>query len=66
MASQVPQHEDAIAEFRRMLPAQCATARAIDRREPWERIAEHAVDDGYVEFADELGKFIEVCLRRGA
>lgn len=66
MTSLILQHEDAIARFRRMLPAHCATAQAIDRREPWEQIARHAVDDGYVEFAGEFGRFIEVCLRRGA
>lgn len=53
-----------ISDFRRMLPADSATAQAIDRHEPWERIALNAVDDGYIEFANELGTFIEVCLRR--
>ena len=56
--------EDVISEFRRMLPPQSATARAIDGRETWERIALNAVDDGYIEFANELGRFIEVCVRR--
>jgi hypothetical protein len=56
--------EQVITEFRQMLPAESATARAIDRQEPWERIACNAVDDGYIEFANELGSFIEVCLRR--
>src|SRR5262249_44280579 len=31
--------EELIAEFRQMLPAQCETAQAIDRQEPFERIA---------------------------
>jgi hypothetical protein len=66
MERAILQHKNAIAIFRKMLPAHCATARAIDRREPWEQIAQSAVDDGYVEFAQELGRFIEVCLRRGA
>jgi len=57
--------EQVISEFRDMLPEQCATAQAIDRREPWETIALNAVDDGYIEFANDLGSFIEVCLRRG-
>lgn len=56
--------EQAIKEFRRMLPAGTATAKAIDRNEPLERIAVNAVDDGYIEFAHELGNFVEVCLRR--
>ena len=58
--------EEAVAEFRKILPADTATAQAIDRREPWEQIAMRAVDDGYVEFANELGAFLEVCLRRSA
>ena len=58
--------EEIIAEFRRILPTETATAQAIDRRESWERIAMRAVDDGYIDFANELGSFIEVCLRRSA
>jgi hypothetical protein len=58
--------EDVIGEFRRMLPGESATARAIDEREPWENIAMRAVDDGYIEFANELGTFIEVCVRRSS
>ena len=56
--------EQAVNEFRQMLPAATATAQAIDRGEPWERIALNAVDDGYIEFASELSTFLEVCLRR--
>jgi hypothetical protein len=52
-----------IREFRQMLPAETATARAIDRGAPWELIAISAIDDGYLDGADELEKFIEVCLR---
>jgi hypothetical protein len=66
MARAILQYENEIARFRQLLPAQCATAQAIDRRERWERIAQCAVDDGYLEFAEELGRFIEVCLRHGA
>ena len=58
--------EHAISEFRQMLPAETATAKAIDRHEPWERIALNAVDDGYIEFANDLGTFIEVCVRRNS
>ena len=58
--------EQVIHAFREMLPAESATAQAIDRQEPWERIALKAVDDGYIEFANELGTFIEVCVRRSS
>ena len=58
--------EQAIADFRRILPAETATAQAIDRHESWECIAMRAVDDGYIEFANELGLFLEICLRRSA
>jgi len=53
-----------VAEFRQMLPAETATAQAIDRGEPWERIAITAVNDGYIEVANELEQLIEACLRR--
>ena len=56
--------EQAVSEFRRMLPAATATAQAIDRGEPWERIAMNAVNDGYIESASELSTFLEICLRR--
>ena len=56
--------EEAINEFRKMLPDEALTAGAIDRHDPWECIALNAVDDGYIEFANELGTFIEACLRR--
>jgi len=39
-----------VAEFREMLPAQSETAQAID--------------DGYIEFAYEFSRFMEICLRR--
>jgi hypothetical protein len=56
--------EELIAEFREMLPDQCGTAQAIDRKEPWEQIALKAVEDGYIELADQFDKFVEICLRR--
>lgn len=58
--------EERIAEFRRMLPPQSGTAQAIDRREPFEKIALRAIEDGYVEFSHEFTQFMETCLRRGA
>jgi hypothetical protein len=57
--------EELITEFRRMLPAQSSTAQAIDQGEPWERIALKAVEDGYIEVADQFNRFMEACLRRG-
>jgi hypothetical protein len=60
----VPRLQDLIAEFREMLPDQCATAQAIDQNEPWELIALKAVEDGYIELAAEFSGFMEVCLRR--
>ena len=56
--------EQVVSEFRQMLPDASATARAIDRGEPWQCIALNAVADGYIEFAEELGAFLEACLRR--
>jgi len=58
--------EDLIAEFRQMLPPQCETAQAIDRQEPFEKIALKAIEDGYIEFSQQFTQFIETCLRRSA
>jgi hypothetical protein len=57
--------EELIAEFRQMLPAQCETAKAIDRQEPFESIARKAIEDGYIEFSQQFTRFMEICLRRG-
>ena len=65
-ASQDDGLQDLIAEFREMLPGQSATAQAIDRNEPWEQIALKAVEDGYIELADQFDGFVEVCLCRAA
>ncbi len=64
MPQTVSRSDEVITEFRQMLPARCATAQAIDRHEPWERIASTAVDDGYIESAGELETFIDVCVHR--
>ena len=56
--------KEAITELRHMLPTNTATAQAIDQHEPWERIAVMAIDDGYIESADEFVRFVEACLRR--
>jgi hypothetical protein len=47
-----------------MLPSQSKTAQAIDRRDPFEEIAHKAIDEGYIQFVDQFGKFMEICLRR--
>jgi len=57
--------EELISEFRQMLPAQCETAKAIDRQEPFESIATKAMEDGYIEFSQNFTQFMEICLRRG-
>jgi len=49
-----------------MLPAECATAQAIDQGEPWERVALSAMEDGYIEVVDQFDSFVEICLGREA
>ena len=56
--------EQAVNDFRQMLPATSATAQAIDHGESWQRIVLDAINDGYIEFANELSEFLEACLRR--
>jgi hypothetical protein len=58
--------EELLVEFRQMLPAQCETAQAIDRQEPFESNALKAIEDGYIEFSQQFTQFIETCLRRNA
>ena len=64
MGQDVSGLEELLAELRPTLPAQSRTAQAIDRQEPFERIAFKAIDDGYLEFADRLNRFMEIRLRR--
>ena len=64
MTQTVSHFEEVITQLRHMLPTNTATAQAIDQHEPWERIAMRAIDDGYVENADEFVRFVEACLRR--
>ena len=64
MTQTVPHLEEVITQLRHMLPTDMATARAIDRREPWEQIATKAIADGYIESADEFVRFVEACVRR--
>ena len=56
--------EEFVAEFRLKLPAQSKTAQAIDQKDPFEKIAFKAIDEGYVEFVDQFSNFMEICLRR--
>ena len=65
MTQTVPDFEEVITQFRQMLPKKTATAQAIDEDEPWDRIAMKAVEDGYIEIADEFVRFVEVCVRHG-
>ncbi len=65
MAQIVSHFDEVITQLREMLPADTATAQAIDQHEPWERIAMKAIDDGYVESAGEFVRFVEACVRRG-
>lgn len=55
--------EEAIRQIRQILPADSATAQSIDQHEPWELIATKAIDDGYIDSAQELARFVEACLR---
>jgi hypothetical protein len=62
MARIVSNYDEFITQLRQMLPTDTATAQAIDRNEPWDRIAMKAIDDGYVESADEFVRFVEACV----
>jgi hypothetical protein len=64
MTQTAQQFEEVIALLRHMLPADTATAQAIDQHEPWEQIAMKAINDGYIECADEFVSFVEACVRR--
>ena len=56
--------DEIIAQLRQMLPTDTATAHAIDQHEPWEQVAVKAIEDGYIEVADEFVRFVEACVRR--
>ena len=58
--------EISLAELRKILPAETATAQAIDRHESLEHIALRAVDDGYIDNASDLGEFVSICLKGSA
>jgi hypothetical protein len=61
MASQI---EEVLSEFRRILPAQTGTARAIDAHAPVEEIAAMAITDGYIDSAEDFLRLVDACLRR--
>ncbi len=54
--------EALITQLRPMLPPHTALAQAIDQHDPWDRIALKAIDDGYIEVADEFVQFVEACV----
>lgn len=63
MTQTVSHFEEAITQLRHMLPTKTARAQAVDRHEPWERIATKAIGDGHFESADEFVRFVDACLR---
>jgi hypothetical protein len=66
VAAALPRDQELLAELRAKLPADCATAHAIDAGAPWEKIARCAIDEGYAGFAEQLSRFVETRLRRDA
>ena len=64
MTQNVLHLKDFIAQLRHMLPENTTMAQAIDQHEPWEQIAMKAIEDGYIESADEFVRFVEACVRR--
>ena len=63
MTERVSELEEQVTQLRQMLHTSSATARAVDQNMPWELIAMRAIDDGYVERADEFVQFVRPCLR---
>ena len=59
-----PHIEEVITQLRQLLPADMATAQAMDQHEPWEQIATKAIADGYIERADEFVRLVEASVRR--
>lgn len=58
--------EVSLAELRKILPSETATAQAIDQNASVDHIAMRAVDDGYIDNASDLGEFVSICLRGSA
>ena len=65
MTQKVSHIEEVTTQFRHRLPTETPTAQAIDQHEPWDRIAMKAVDDGDIESAFRLVRFLEARMRRG-
>jgi hypothetical protein len=63
MMPMVSHLEELITQLRPTLPKNTALAQAIDEHAPWEQIARKAIDDGYIEIADEFVQFVEACAR---
>jgi hypothetical protein len=52
-----------ITELGLVLPAQHASAQAIDQLGPWDRINLKACNEGYIEFAEEFNRCMRTCLQ---
>jgi hypothetical protein len=63
MAHAISHFEEVGTQLHYMRPTSAATAPASDRHEPWKRIAMRAINDGYIESADEFVRFFDACLR---
>lgn len=61
MTHKVSHIEEVITQFRHMSPTEPSTAQAIDKHEHWER---KAVDDGDIERAFKLVRFLEARMGR--
>ena len=63
MTQAISNFEEVGARLHYMRPTDAAMAQASDRHEPWKRIAMRAINDGYIESADEFVRFFDACLR---
>lgn len=50
------QTEAMLYKFRKNIPADCETAKSIDRNDSWDRVALFAKDGGFLEIAEQLEK----------
>jgi hypothetical protein len=64
MMPTVAQIHEVLPDFRRMLPAQTETARAIDHHAPLDEVAAMALRDGYIDNIEDFALFVEACVRR--
>jgi hypothetical protein len=63
MTQAISHFEEVGTQFHYVRPTNAAPAQASDRHEPWKRIAMRAINDGYIESADEFVRFFDACLR---